>query len=217
MYCPNCSTQSLEGAKFCKACGMNLGMITNALNGGVTASDPLRDREYKRARKQIGDGIHGTAIGAALVVGGFLTYFLGQSNSYVLILAMALALAGVIKLFRSIGVIIDAKMGAKLVDPTLQHRGSGGLVAQPAPPTPPPNSRPSQRLPAAPVEQTPQLAVPSEMIGRTTGGLIAPPPGEVEAAPEPPGRIGTSRVNREHSTPLKRIDTDDEIFSRLRN
>jgi hypothetical protein len=59
MYCPGCSTQANDGAKFCKSCGLNLSVITQALNGGMVVSDPIRDREFKRARKQISDGIHG--------------------------------------------------------------------------------------------------------------------------------------------------------------
>ncbi|HWP41945.1 MAG TPA: hypothetical protein VNO14_01830, partial [Blastocatellia bacterium] len=146
MYCPGCSTQSIEGAKFCKSCGMNLTAITQALNGGVIISDPVRDREYKRARKQITDGIQGVAIGAGILVAAALTYFIIPGNSYVYGTVLALALVGIIKLFRSIGSIIDAKVGQKLLDPALQPRGTGGLSAsQPLPP-PPVAVRPSQRL-----------------------------------------------------------------------
>ena len=34
MYCPSCSTKATEGAKFCKSCGMNLNIISQALTGG---------------------------------------------------------------------------------------------------------------------------------------------------------------------------------------
>lgn len=129
MYCPSCSTQAIEGAKFCKSCGMNLGVVTQALNGGVTVTDPLRDREYKRARKQISDGIHGFAVGGAFLAGAALTYFLVPRNSYVYALALGLALFGIIKIFRSVGSIIDARVGPKLLDPALQPRGTGGLSA----------------------------------------------------------------------------------------
>src|SRR6185503_8283439 len=131
MFCPSCSTQANEGAKFCKACGINLNVITQALNGGVVVSDPMRDREFKRARKQITDGIHGTAVGAALLIAAALPYALMKlngmpMNTYVYTLSLAIALAGIVKLFRSIGSIIDAKIGPKLLDPALQPRGTGG-------------------------------------------------------------------------------------------
>src|SRR6185369_12022145 len=111
MYCPTCSTQAVEGAKFCKTCGMNLNVVTQALNGEAIVTDPLREREFKRARKQISDGIHGVAVGAALLVAAGLPYILNKAvslplNSYITALALALALAGIIKLFRSIGSII---------------------------------------------------------------------------------------------------------------
>ena len=147
MYCPSCSTQAIEGAKFCKSCGMNLGVVTQALNGGVTVTDPLRDREYKRARKQISDGIHGFAVGGAFLAGAALTYFLVPRNSYVYALALGLALFGIIKIFRSVGSIINARVGPKLLDPALQPRGTGGLSAALASQTTPAtNVRPSQRL-----------------------------------------------------------------------
>ena len=41
---------------------MNLNIVTQALNGEVIVTDPLREREFKRARKQISDGIHGGAV-----------------------------------------------------------------------------------------------------------------------------------------------------------
>src|ERR1051325_7572242 len=122
MYCPTCATLSSDGVKFCKSCGMNLSVVTQALNGGVTVSDPLRDREFKRARKQISDGIHGIAVAAPLLVAASLPYILNktvglQLNNYLIAMALAMALAGIIKLFRSIGSIIDAKVGQKLLDP----------------------------------------------------------------------------------------------------
>ncbi|HET9530721.1 MAG TPA: hypothetical protein VFQ92_10235, partial [Blastocatellia bacterium] len=129
---------------------MNLTAITQALNGGVVISDPLRDREYKRVRKQVSDGIQGAAIGTGVLVAAALTYYIIPSNSYVYGTVLVLALVGIIKLFRSIGSIIDAKVGQRLLDPALQPRGTGGLSAsQPLPP-PPIAVRPSQRLVADP-------------------------------------------------------------------
>src|SRR5262245_250039 len=128
MYCPGCSTQATEGAKFCKSCGMNLTVVTQALTGGVlVASDPLRDREFKRARKQITDGIQGLSIGAAILITAVLCYLIIPTTTWVYVLALALALVGIVKLFRSIGQIVDARVGPKLLDPALQPRATGGL------------------------------------------------------------------------------------------
>jgi hypothetical protein len=210
MYCPTCSTQANDGAKFCKSCGLNLSVITQALSGGTVVSDPLRDREFKRARKQISDGIHGSAIGAALVVAAALPYFLLERSSWLYTVTLVLALAGIVKLFKSVGTIIDAKVGPRLVDPSLQTRGTGGLSGAGAAA----NVRPSQRLPdlekiaAAPVGHTRPVSA---------GG--APGPAPLPANMPAPGqpRVGTGRINREHSSPLGKLDKDDDLMSRLRN
>src|ERR1700760_2717900 len=104
MYCPGCSTQAVEGAKFCKTCGMNLNAVSQALSGEIAVSDPLREREFKRTRKQVSDGIHGIAVGTALLVAAVLPYILSKVgiisfNNYIAALALALALGGIIKLF----------------------------------------------------------------------------------------------------------------------
>src|SRR5262249_60377408 len=100
MYCPTCSTHSNDGTKFCKACGMNLGVVTQALNGGVIVSDPLRDREFKRARKQVSDGIHGSAVGAALLIAAALPYFFIPRTPWVCPKSLLLALCGIATLLR---------------------------------------------------------------------------------------------------------------------
>ena len=218
MFCPSCSTQAHEGAKFCKACGINLNVITQALSGGVAISDPLRDREFKRARKQITDGIHGTAVGAALLISAALPYVLMKLNdmpvnTYVYALSLAFALAGIVKLFRSIGSIVDAKVGPKLLDPALQPRSTGGLNG--SQPVLPANGKHSQRL-------SPDLTkVGSQQIANTrpvslnnNSHLPSNPPGLPD---ENSARPGTGRINREHSSPLRKLEKEDELMSKLRN
>jgi hypothetical protein len=227
MYCPTCSTQANEGAKFCKTCGMNLNVVTQALNGEATVTDPLREREFKRARKQVSDGIHGIAVGSALLVAAALPYALNKTvgltvNTYLTALALALALGGIIKLFRSVGSIIDAKIGQKLLDPNLQPRSTGNLStaasaaalpksnlrlateANRLTPTPPANTRPVALEPDAPelnlAERGPKT--PILPTGAFDESLIRP---------------GTGRINREHSTPLRRLEKDDDLMSKLRN
>jgi hypothetical protein len=195
---------------------MNLGVVTQALSGGVTVTDPLRDREYKRARKQISDGIQGFAVGSAFLAGAALAYFLMPRDSYVYAIALGLALVGIIILFRSIGRIIDAKVGQKLVDPALQPRGTGGLSSSlPGSPPVAVNTRQSQRLVADPLKNpAPQPAntrpVAVEKAPDQLPQISAPP---LESIPRPL----TGRVNREHSTPLRRPDKDEDLISKLRN
>src|SRR5262245_57307789 len=197
MDCPTCSTHSSDGAKFCKACGMNLSVITQALNGGVVISDPVRDREFKRARKQISDSIHGSAIGVALLVAAALPYFLVTTTPWIYTISLLLALGGIIKLFRSIGSLIDAKVGPKLLEPGLQPRGTGGLSSDQALPA---GVRPSQRLGSGPPAPTRPVSLDGE-----AGGL----PLQLETPGESLARPVTGRINREHSSPLRAFDKDD--------
>ena len=205
MYCPTCSTHSSDGAKFCKSCGMNLTVVTQALNGGVVVSDPIRDREFKRARKQVSDGIQGSAVGAALLIAAALPYFLIPRTPWVYTASLLLALGGIVKLFRGIGSIIDAKVGPKLLDLALQPRGTGGLnSAQPLPAS----VRPSQRLVTGQPANTRSIA----LEGQSRGPALPP-----EIPVENLGRPMTGRINREHSSPLRAFDKDDDLMSKLRN
>ena len=207
MYCPTCSTHSIDGLKFCKSCGMNLSVVTQALSGGVVAvSDPLRDREFKRARKQISDGIHGSAVGAALLVAAALPYFLIPKTPWMYTVSLLLALGGIVKLFRGVGSIIDAKVGPKLLDPALQPRATGGLNNGQSLP---PGVRPSQRLSAGQPANTRAFAQEGEGRGTSL---------QSEAPAENLPRPMTGRINREHSTPLRSFDKrDDDLMSKLRN
>jgi hypothetical protein len=208
MYCPSCSTHSTDGAKFCKACGLNLSVITQALNGGVAISDPVRDREFKRVRKQISDGIHGSAIGTALLVAAALPYFFVPPSAWVYTVSLVLALGGIVKLFRSIGSIIDAKVGPKLVDPALQPRGTGGLSSQVFANS----ARQSQRLGDLNKSGPPAFTRPVS-IENDAPSLSQPP----EIPLDNLGRPVTGRINREHSSPLRSFDKDEDLMSKLRN
>jgi hypothetical protein len=184
---------------------MNLSVVTQALNGGVTVTDPLRDREFKRARKQISDGIHGTAVGTALLIGAAIPYFVLPSTPWMYTISLLLALGGIVKLFRSVGSIVDAKVGPKLVDPALQPRATGGLnngVSVTA------GVRPSGRLVSSQPANTRAFALDGEP---RNASLTADGSGESMARPM------TGRINREHSSPLRAFDKDDDLMSKLRN
>jgi zinc-ribbon domain len=42
MYCPKCGAKALEGQRFCKACGINLELVSDALEGGEDTLGQLR-------------------------------------------------------------------------------------------------------------------------------------------------------------------------------
>jgi hypothetical protein len=204
--------------------------VTQALNG-ASASDPIREREYKRARRQITDGIQGTAIGGALLTGAVVAYLLLPREGVYYAVSLGLALAGLIKLFRSVGHIVDAKIGARLIEKGGQAtRSSGGLSPQPS--VGAPTTRVSQRLPA---EVSKEGVTPKELpqpdkaelpSSRQTGVRESPArqgPVPQQASPQsqpsPIGatRVGTSRVGRDQSSPLRKPEKEQDVLSRLRN
>ena len=40
MFCPKCATQNLDGASFCRGCGANISLVSQALNGQMTPPQP---------------------------------------------------------------------------------------------------------------------------------------------------------------------------------
>jgi hypothetical protein len=211
MFCPGCSAESPDGAKFCKSCGMNLTVVTNVLSGGPTSVDPIRDREYKRARKKISDGIQGSAVGLALIAGAVLIYVFLPKDKLWYGLSLAAALAGMIVFFRSLGNILDAKVGPRFVDPSLQPRATGPLTGPLRQPTVPAVSS-SKRLPAEVSRALPEReAAKSQSIAKAA----KPIPKANTLQPPTPMRTGTGRAFTERPGPDKL--TSDDLMSKLRN
>lgn len=53
MYCPNCGTQNVDNASFCRACGTNLSLVPQALAGRMPAGNPTPSAEAdRRARRR---------------------------------------------------------------------------------------------------------------------------------------------------------------------
>ena len=52
MFCPKCATQNLDGAKFCRSCGANVSLVSQALSGQLPQAAPddidLDSREGRR-------------------------------------------------------------------------------------------------------------------------------------------------------------------------
>ena len=189
---------------------MNLNVITQALNGGVVISDPIRDREFKRARKQISDGINGSAIGAGLLVAAALPYFLAPRTPWIYTATLLLALAGIVKLFRSIASMVDAKVGRKLLDPALQPRGGTGALSNNQ--GLPGSTNSSQRLGETGKSGQPAYTRPVAFDSDPSSTSLPPDP-----LVDNLGRPFTGRINREHSSPLRAFDKDDDLMSKLRN
>jgi len=58
MFCPKCATQNLEGASFCRGCGANISLVSQALTGQMV-QPPLEEIDEpggRRGRKRRRDG-----------------------------------------------------------------------------------------------------------------------------------------------------------------
>ena len=52
MFCPKCATPNLEGASFCRSCGVNISLVPSAMGGNVPqVSDEEREPRRRRNRK----------------------------------------------------------------------------------------------------------------------------------------------------------------------
>ena len=45
MFCPKCATQNLDGASFCRGCGANISLVSQALTGQMTQPQPPVEQE----------------------------------------------------------------------------------------------------------------------------------------------------------------------------
>ena len=45
MFCPKCATQNLEGASFCRGCGANISLVSQALTGQMSQPQPPAEQE----------------------------------------------------------------------------------------------------------------------------------------------------------------------------
>jgi zinc ribbon protein len=51
MFCPKCAAQNVDGASFCRVCGVNISLIPQALSGDLQKAQPREDLEYRRGRR----------------------------------------------------------------------------------------------------------------------------------------------------------------------
>lgn len=77
MYCPKCSTQNVDSARFCRACGANLSLVPQALTGHLpeAQADKLDRRGRRRREPTIAGGVTRIFMGIAfLLVAAGITF-----------------------------------------------------------------------------------------------------------------------------------------------
>lgn len=52
MYCPNCATSNLEGARFCRSCGADISLVPQALTGHLPERVAPEEEGYRGRRRR---------------------------------------------------------------------------------------------------------------------------------------------------------------------
>lgn len=127
MYCPKCAAQNLDDAKFCRACGTNLEIVTLALTGSYQPAksidssnlEPVKSWQEERIeaiRKMVrASGL----LGASLVLGTALGLFSNQNDWIMIWMVFGgwMACWGVISLVGGIGSLMESRfMRSQLVE-----------------------------------------------------------------------------------------------------
>jgi len=133
MYCPNCSTENIQTAHYCRACGANLTLVPQALTGHLPdAQESYSDRRRRRRREpSLGRGITRTIIAIAFLLLAAGITFSGQarggSGLPLLILAFFILGRGISELAS----LLNSERRARQLTPP-----STAANTSPLPPTP---------------------------------------------------------------------------------
>lgn len=117
MYCPKCSTQNIDSAKYCRKCGANLSLVPQALTGNLpnAKAENLDRRGRPRREPSIGRGVTRVFMGVAflLVAAGILFSGRGTGGSGLWMLIPAFLFLG-----RGIGelvTVLNAERSARQI------------------------------------------------------------------------------------------------------
>ena len=73
MFCPKCATQNVDGASFCRSCGANISLVSQALDGKLPAEPAAACDEFGFRRRGKGEpsfdnAVRALAMGIAFAV-----------------------------------------------------------------------------------------------------------------------------------------------------
>ena len=111
MFCPKCAAQNIEGAHFCRACGANLSLISQALSGQLPTA-PVEDFGRGRRRRgsrppSLDEGVRTLVMGLGFIaVAGALAIWGGPIGAsvwwfWMLIPAFAMLGKGIAEIVRA--------------------------------------------------------------------------------------------------------------------
>ncbi|HEV2912424.1 MAG TPA: zinc ribbon domain-containing protein [Pyrinomonadaceae bacterium] len=167
MYCPNCGTNNLEGARYCRSCGVDISLVPQALTGRMIEdkSVAVRDEGRRGRRRQKGEpslekAIKNIFMGLAFLVITLVLAFTPMGTAWwfwMFIPAFAMIGGGVAEWIRLKQAEARALAPASMMPPMMaQPRAAAALP---------------QRNAAAAAEQFPP---------RSTAELVMPPPSVTE-------------------------------------
>jgi zinc ribbon protein len=89
MFCPNCATQNVEGASFCRVCGANISLVPQALTGQLPVAKHEEEYVDWRSRRRRGrqheptldEAVRNLFMGIAFVVVSILVSKYGPGGS----------------------------------------------------------------------------------------------------------------------------------------
>jgi hypothetical protein len=129
MYCPKCSTQNMDSARFCRTCGANLSLVPQALTGKLPEAQAgnLDRRGRRRREPSIGRGVTRTFMGIAflLVAAGITFSGRGTGGSGLWLLIPAFLFLG-----RGIGelvTLLNAERSARRIAPPPHVQNTSAL------------------------------------------------------------------------------------------
>lgn len=95
IYCPRCAAQNAESAKFCRSCGTDISLVTEALTGSMTSVKTKPIGKYKK-EPTIEKAMETLFVGLAflLIVFGGAIFFTGGFMMWIWFIIPALTLIG---------------------------------------------------------------------------------------------------------------------------
>lgn len=162
MYCPQCAVQNLDDAKFCRACGADIHLVPQALQGSLPVAAEKtfkgevsrRNREKKRKPATVDEGLKNIFQGIALLIIFLTGIYVFRGAFWVTIWFIIPALSS---FGEGIGQLIRARQEQQQLLPPAMYGGG--------------NFRPAPFPPAANLKQ---------FSSPDTAEIVSPPPSVTE-------------------------------------